>query len=259
MATLSDAITDNLAYPVAVLTATALAWSAGGLFGLTQMQTGVALVALLTSVYIVWTSQSELSIPFFLSLTAVTALVVEFLLPGVVTEPIVGVLEQLGLTFETFDVVSFAVLITLTIIVYWLVQIRAGTGPKTASATWQRLVGSGTTNRKGKLTKLADEWITVGRLTAGFALGVGYLLASQIAQLSGEAGAILAEAPVVAANLGGIVLGFLSAGGEVTGLASIPVVGSPLQSTLNALNLDPVAFAVIAILLLLGAVGVREQ
>lgn len=253
---------DSTAYAVGLLLAFGWVWVSGGFFGLTVFQTGALVGVSFTLLFITATSRSDLSYPFVLSLFALLALVWSMLpasLQGAF--PVEFFTRLLGLegTIEAnpLSAIQLAVTTFIAIFVYWVVTIRAGSGPKNPNTVLRAILGTGEGERKGKLTQLVEEYVTIGRMVVGFGLIFVVFLFRQGGELAGVIGNVLAQAPFVSSNLAAGIVGWFALGGRISGLEWIPVVGIPLQNTLNSIGLSPGGWALFIIVVLAAAAAVR--
>ncbi|MFC7077868.1 hypothetical protein [Haloarcula halophila] len=227
----------------------------GGLFGLSRIQTAVVLAIVVTLMYVVVRSESELSIPFLITLVAALVAVYQFILPAVIKSAFQPVFSALGLNPGAVDAIQFVVLSIAGVLVYWAVQIR--TQKRNASSVATAMFGSGRGERKGVVTKLVDDYLTIGRLLVTFSLAGVALIAREGGEVAAIAGDFVADAPLVATNVVTGLLGYLTGGGPLPSvIAGIPGV-QPIAAWLG--SLPPIAFLAIAVVLTAGAWAVREQ
>lgn len=259
---LRDNLDSGLAYGVSLLVVFVWVWFTGGFFGLTVFQTMAVVGVFFTFLFITWTSQSELSFAFVFSAVGVLA-IVWGLLPSSVQrlfpiDAIAGVLGLSGvLQASPLDAIQLGVMSFLVVLVYWIVTIRAGGGPKGASTVAGAILGTGAGERKGKLTRLIEEYVTIARLVAGLVLISGVFVLSQAGELAGVLGNVMADAPFVTSNIVTGIVGWFALGGRVTFLGGIPFIGPPLQSTINAIGISPGGWALLIIVMIGAAAAVR--
>lgn|GEM_PF-1939661 len=234
-------VTEGLGQLVAGLVIVAGGYAVNGLFGLTALQTGLLGLIFVTLTYIVVTSESELSFPFIASLVAVLLVVWQFVLDPVIGDaiPVEGWLAGLGIDITHLDALQVLFLVTVAIVLYWVVMIRAGSGARTAESVAERL--------ENRVEGLFETYITIGRIAASVGVAVLYYLFSEGGVLAGEIGGYLSNAPLVASNIVTGILGYLSLGGSIPYLDSIPLLGS----------LAAGEFAVLVILILALAAGAK--
>jgi hypothetical protein len=231
--------------------------SFGGVFGLSNIQLLVATGVLVIAMYVTVTSETELSFPFWLTFVPLVLVVLEVAVPSFVTSRLTPLYEIVGVSPSGLD--SFQVLIfsLLGVLAYWAVQFRAGSGSDNADTITKKILGSGRDGRKGELTKLGEDYVTMARLSFAFAFSLAFFAFSQGGQLSAEAASFLADAPVVASNLAAGAIGFFALGGGLPEwLAWIP----GLEALTSALGgLGPTAFLAVVVVLIAVAYGSRER
>jgi hypothetical protein len=230
----------------------------GGLFGLNNRQLAVGVAVLLVLIYVVATSQEELSVPFWLTFVPLVVIAVQFLIPDLVADAFEPVLVAIGAdSIGPLDGVELFVWGLIGTVAYYVIQARAGSGSNNADTIAGKVIGTGRDGGKGSLTKLASEYVTIGRLIVGFGVALVAILASQGGQLSAEAASFAADAPVVLSNLVAGVAGFFAVGGSAPDyLAWIPgltEIGGWFAS------LSPTAYLFLVLLVLAVGYGAREQ
>ena len=226
-----------------------------GLFGYSPLQIGVALSAFVVAMYVVVRSQSELSLPFLITSVAALVAIYQFVLPAVIKTAFQPVFGALGLNPGAVDAVRFIVLSIAGVLVFWAIKLR--TDKRDAESVATAMFGSGRGETKGVVTKLVEDYVTIGRLVVTFGLAGVALLAREGGEVAAIAGDFVGDAPLVATNFVTGILGYLTGGGPLPSIiAGIPGV-QPIASWLG--SLPPIAFLAIAVLLTAGAWAVREQ
>lgn len=227
-------------YAVVVVVIGALAWAFGTLM---TPEAGAALFFALFGLSYVTAQSGQIDVPFVLSFVAGLLLLAEFALPGFVTgafDPFVAAIGgAIGIDLRSLDAVQFAVLAVAAILTIWVVKIRLYGRAKKPDTIVKRV--------RTRAEKLADTYLTIGRLIAGFGLMVVVMFFSQAGELAGEAGTVLAEVPFVAANVVTAVLGFVGLGGEVPILSDIPIFS----------EIGPAGFLALVVLVVGAAAAVR--
>lgn len=206
----------------------------GGIFG--GAEGAVAWTAVIALTVYVGFNADQFSIPFALSFVAVLLLLSQ-ILPGWLTRPFAVIGETLGIgaTLAAVDPVSFAVLVTATIIGFWALNARLhGRGKKPSTVTKRVRV---------QAERLVREYATMTRVVFAFSFAVVFIFASEGGNLLGELTRMAAGAPVVVGYLASVV-GFW--GSYVRGL---PFIGS----------VDPLLFLALMAGVFLVAVGVKYQ
>lgn len=232
------------------------ATSFGGLFGLSDRQLAAAVAVLLVGIYVVATSQQELSLPFWLTFIPILLFVAQYLVPNVVAEAFMPVFRLVGIEPRPLDSVQALILAFAAVIAYWAVQYRAGSGPRNADTIASYIFG-GTGGRTGALPRLIGRYLTITRLVFGFTFILVTLALGEGGGLAAQAVSLLSEAPVVASNLLAIVMGFLGLGGSVPEwLLWIPGV-EPAAAALS--NLRPMTFLIVTLIVLALAWGAAER
>jgi len=209
-------------------------------FGYITVQAGpmVAFLAFAGGIglaYALGTNEDELSITFALSLVAVGLLIAEFLLPGAVTSR----LPYYETISESLDPLTFALLAGLTIIGWWIIDIRliqrSGVKPDTVA---KRV--------RSRAEKLVQAYVTMGRIGVGLILAGLVIVLSELGVLAGEIWAYIADAPFIAANFLTSLIGYAALGGPVL-VEDVPIVG----------DLTAGGFAILALTIMAVAAGVK--
>lgn len=225
----------------------------GGVLGLNSQQSIFVLAVGVTLLYIVAKSRAALSFPFVLSLVAVGAVILKYVMPDAVMAALP--LGALGLEPTKWGAAQILVLSTLAIFTYWIIQIRSE--KTSASSTARELFGSGRGEKAGEVTKLFEEYVTIGRFV------VGSLVATVVTIIAagGDIFLIIGDAflqdPLISSNLVTAAVAFFTAGGEVPGpLQEVPILGDIASMFSGA----PPGAVLVFILLLVGmAYAIREQ
>ncbi|WP_284007829.1 hypothetical protein [Haloarcula pelagica] len=226
-----------------------------GLFGLSPIQIAVAVSVMLVAMYVVVRSESELSLPFLLTFVALLVALYQFVVPAVIRTAFQPVFGLLGLQPGAVDAIQFVVLSFAGVLAFWAVQIR--TQKRNATSVSTAMFGSGRGETKGVVTKLVEDYVTIGRLLVTFSLAGVALIAREGGEVAAIAGDFVADAPLVATNFVTGILGYLTGGGPLPSvIADIPGV-QPIATWLG--SLPPIAFLAIAVVLTAGAWAVREQ
>jgi len=223
-----------------------LAWMGGVVvagavsFGYISFEVGpmvafLVFTAVIGLAYALGSNDDELSISFALSLVAVALLIAEFLLPGAVTSR----LPYYGAISSTLDPLTFALLAGLTILGWWVIDIRliqrSGVKPDTVA---KRV--------RARAEKLVEAYVTMGRIGVGLIAAGVVVVLSELGVLAGEIWSYVAEAPFIGVNFLLSFIGYVALGGPVL-VESVPVVG----------DLTAGGFALIALSLMAVAAGVK--
>lgn len=229
---------------VSALVLGALWWALQPVIG--QQVTILVVLSMAVLGYIV-EQTGEFSIPFWLSFAGVLGLVVEFLVPGFIVQQFDPLLDSLraatGLDLGAFDAVQFFVLSSVAIVVIWVVSARFG-------LEGYRKAKKPTTvaNRvRARAEKLTDQYFTIGRIAAAFAVTVFIIGFRQGGELAGDIGGQLAEVPFIVSNVITAILGYLSLGGSLPILSQIPLLS----------GLSAGEFAVLVLGIVIVAAGVK--
>lgn len=228
----------------------AMVWAFDGFFGLSNVQAGAFALVLVVAGWVVASSGRELSFGFAF-VTMAAGLAIYAVLPASVQQvtPIPDLLTALGMdgTLGAFDALKLAATALFATIGYWIVTLRAGSGPQRPETVWTGIFGTGEGERKGKATQLVETYLTGFRVGVTFVLFGVITLFSEMGDAAGILMSFLGEAPVVVSNLVAIVLGWVTMVGE------LPVIGAV------DLGLSPWGWLLIVGSVLVVAVGARNQ
>lgn len=184
----------------------------------------------------------SISLTFALSAVAIGVLIAEFVAPGWLVEPIAEFLLGWGPAewFAGWDPVTFAVLTGVTIVGWWIIDIRLISRSGVKAETVAKRLST-------RIQNLVEEWLSVGRVAVMLLIGIGLLVLNQLGMLSGEFVSIVGEVPQLAANVFTILLGYLALGGDVPWLNGIPFLE----------EVGATGFVIVAAIVLVIAVGVE--
>jgi len=224
-----------------------LAWMGGVViagavsFGYISFEVGpmiafLVFAAVIGMAYALGSNDDELSISFALSLVAVGLLIAEFLLPGAVTSR----LPYYDAISETLDPVTFALLAGLSILGWWVIDIRliqrSGVKPDTVA---KRV--------RARAENLVEAYVTMGRIGVGLILAGGVVVLSELGVLAGEMWAYVADAPFIAANFLISLIGYAALANSVVVVGDVPVVG----------DITAAGFGILALAITAVAAGVK--
>jgi hypothetical protein len=188
----------------------------------------------------------DVTIGFVLVSTGIIALLVEYVLPGAIVEPFEGpaaaVVSWIGFDpFKYIEPFPFFVLSIAATAVIIALRIRIS-GERKSSRPITDLVLK-------EFQRYFDNYANIARLIGVFIFGLIFILLQQSAELSGNIGDLVAQAPLVASNIVVAVSGFLSLGGDLPIIGDLPLIGA----------LTAAEFAIFAIAVIFVAAAVKWQ
>jgi len=196
---------------------------------------GLGFALLVAIAYGTATDGDELSITFALSLIAVIMLIWEYVLPEAI---------QTRLPFspliESADVLTYVVLITLSILVWWVIDARF---LEERNAKTPERVADKVTDR---FERLIEAYVTMGRIGAALILAGVVIVLSEFGVLAGELWAYVGDAPFIAGNILMAGIGYVALGGQII-VDYVPIVS----------DLSPSGWAVLALAIIIVAAGVK--
>ncbi|MHB9286783.1 hypothetical protein ACKVMT_07055 [Halobacteriales archaeon Cl-PHB] len=162
--------------------------------------------------YGVYDSGDEISVTFALSLVAVVLLLVEFVVPA----SIVAMVPGSGY-LDSVAPVQFAVVTAGVILAFWIYDVRFNERAKRPETMMERLMS--------RIEDLFAHYVKMTRVAFLAGIGLGLIILDQLGVLTGELAGIVAGAPYLAGQIGTIILGYLTMGGDVPYVEAVPVVG----------------------------------
>lgn len=206
-----------LIYGTAAVTIAAISWAAGSFVGW-GTAVGIA-VALAVLSYIVGRG-GKISVPFVLITVGILANVAGFLPASVVgafTPFVDAISRTTGLNLGSISPLRLLIYAVTATLVIWVVSIRAFGRAKKPETIAKRV--------RSRAERLFDTYVTIGRIGIAFGFSMVLIIFANGGELAGEAGSMIAEAPLVASNVATLVAGWF------TFVDPIPVLGSltPLQ------------------------------
>lgn len=225
---------------VSIVALGALLWLLG--FDVTLEQAFWVLVAFI-SLGFVTRRTSDISVGFVIISIGVIFLLSDFVLPTWVTEPFtpitVLIRATIGIDLAAIDAIGYTVLAVTFVGLAIAVRTRLTGEAKTFRPIIDRVFR--------EFLRYLNVYLNTARLLVLFAIGAIAIVLQQMGMLSGQVGTIVQEVPFIAANVMTAVAGYLSLGGELPIIGSIPLLDS----------LGPASWVVFVILLLGAAAAVR--
>lgn len=198
--------------------AVAVAWVFGFELSLNAI---LALLAATAGLSYVSTKSGEITVGFTLVSVALVLLLADWIVPAWLVDPFtpfVNALEALwGVDLAAFDPLS-AFIITVTGVGLAIgLSLRLSGRAKKPSTIANRVLA--------QYARYVETYITIGRLALLFLASLVIVALQQLAELSGSLGDAAANAPLVVSNLATGLAGFLSLGGSLPVIATLPIIG----------------------------------
>lgn len=161
---------------------------------------------------------ADLEVGFVVIGGALLLAVNEYLLPDIVSEAFAPFHQALmlvtGIDLSEIEPITMTIVLVSFVFVMIYLRYRISGEKKFADTTTDKTLA--------ELANYARRYITIGRLAVFFAISVIALFMSEIAELSGAVGELMAGAPVVVSNLWAIFLGFTALDGEIPMIGEVP-------------------------------------
>lgn len=214
----------------------------GAEFGVWPM--ALTIVAFVGLAYL-FESAGDVSTGFAISVIAVLLVLVQFS-PGFIRQELERVIvDGLGLPLFTLNPVTILFWTALTLLIGWVLHIRFLAQPANAATTPSGVADAVT----DKVETLIEEYVTIGRIVVMLGISVVVILLQQSDVIVAQLADLVGQTPAFVANGITGLLGFAALGG------SLPIIGEIelLQ------GMSPVAWAVIVVVLILAAWGVKNS
>lgn len=203
----------------------------------------IVFIGALSALGIVARSTVDYTVGFILFSLALIALVVEFIIPSRIVRPFQGIAAAINgmLGFDIFSYINaldFAILTFAFVTGLMMVRIWITPGDRQFLDTVVDKIFR-------QYAVWFDRYVSVGRLFLLLFIGFIVIIMEQAALLTGTIGDIMAQAPVVVSNIFAFLAGFLSLGGELPFIGTIPLLNS-LTATEYAMIVGAVLFLAVA-------------
>lgn len=195
-----------------------------------------------------WISRNtaDLTVGFIILSLAILYLLIDLLAPTFLTEPFGVFIAQFEslVGFAPSDVPPWALFVITLVFVPLMIGFRMRA---TGKAKKLPTIIDRTSRR---LARMVQAYATIGRLVALFIFAAAVIVLEQGAELAGQIGNVVAEAPFIASNIVVGLSGYLSLGGGLPYIGTLPLLGDMTR---------PVTFAAFVITVLALAAAVRWE
>jgi hypothetical protein len=164
---------------------------------------------------------TDLQIGFILIGFGLLLTINEYFVPDIVSEALNPVYQIwvyiTGIELAKIEPLRLTILIALFVTVMIYIRLRLSGEKKFADTTADKTFA--------ELNRYARRYITIGRLFVFFLFSIALLFMNQLAELLGELGGVLADAPVVSSNVFAILSGYFALGGDAPVIGTVPLLG----------------------------------